>query len=91
MTAFPEASLQSISTKYFKSERGERQLRSLMNTEVSTVTEGCFRRVLALGALAVLLKYIHETRYVFFRIKSLRVREIGVNDTCMIGKKVIDK
>uniref|UniRef100_A0A8R1HYB5 DNA_MISMATCH_REPAIR_2 domain-containing protein n=1 Tax=Caenorhabditis japonica TaxID=281687 RepID=A0A8R1HYB5_CAEJA len=84
MTAFPEASLQSISAKYFNSDRGERQLRSLMNLEISTVSEGCFRRTLALGALAVLLKYIHETRFVFFRIKSLRIREMGVDDTCMI-------
>uniref|UniRef100_A0A1I7TVD7 MUTSd domain-containing protein n=1 Tax=Caenorhabditis tropicalis TaxID=1561998 RepID=A0A1I7TVD7_9PELO len=84
MTAFPDASLQSISTKYFKAERGERQLHSLMNAEVSTVSEGCFRRSLALGALAVLLKYIHETRCVFFRVKSLRIKEMGVNDTCMI-------
>lgn len=84
MTAFPEASLQSISSKYFNSERGERQLQSLMNAEVSTVSEGCLRRTLALGALAVLLKYIHETRCVFFRVKSLRIKEMGVNDTCMI-------
>ncbi|CAL2032579.1 unnamed protein product [Caenorhabditis brenneri] len=84
MTAFPDASLQSISSKYFKSERGERQLHSLMNAEVSTVSEGCFRRYLALGALAVLLKYIHETRCVFFRVKSLRIKEMGVDDTCMI-------
>ncbi|KAF1766457.1 hypothetical protein GCK72_006414 [Caenorhabditis remanei] len=84
MTAFPDASLQSISSKYFKSERGERQLNSLMNAEVSTVSEGCLRRSLALGALAVLLKYIHETRCVFFRVKSLRIKEIGVDDTCMI-------
>ncbi|CAI2344387.1 unnamed protein product [Caenorhabditis sp. 36 PRJEB53466] len=84
MTAFPEASLQSISLKYFKPERGEKQLRSLINAEVSSISEGCFRRTLALGALAVLFKYIHETRYVFFRLKSLRILEVGVNDTCMI-------
>ncbi|UMM17091.1 hypothetical protein L5515_013814 [Caenorhabditis briggsae] len=97
MTAFPDASLQSIHAKYFKPERGQSQLESLMNAEVSTVSEGCFRRSLALGALAVLLKYIHETRCVFFRVKSLRIKEMGVNDTCMIdfvsweSLEIIDK
>ncbi|CAI5442464.1 unnamed protein product [Caenorhabditis angaria] len=84
VTAFPDALIQSIGSKYFKCEKGAQSLNLMMNKHVSQVTEQIFEKSLALGAFNVLLKYINETRNIYFRLKSLKIQEIVIDDTCMI-------
>ncbi|CAB3405305.1 unnamed protein product [Caenorhabditis bovis] len=83
-SAFPTSLLQTLNAKFFKSDKGERTMRSLMNFEVSRVSDKIFEKKLTMAALEVLIKYITETRFVYFRRNSLRIHEILLNNTCMI-------
>ncbi|CAD6194987.1 unnamed protein product [Caenorhabditis auriculariae] len=82
--AFPDLKITVIHMRHFNSRRGVEMAQLLANKEVSSFDESSLEKSLAMAAFSTLTKYVQETRVVHFLKESLRIRDIPIENTCMI-------